>query len=107
MLLGPTWLAQSALAWVCTTAFGREVVPDVNMMPTGAIGSAGRSGQSASSPKSDVERVEAVGGLLGGRGRAAVVVGDHDPLQRGAGLGDHRRELRLGDRGDGSVCSTK
>ena len=50
MLVGPTLAAQRALAWVCTTAFGREVVPDVNMMPTGAIGSAGRSGQSASSP---------------------------------------------------------
>ena len=50
MLSAPCRLAQIALAWVWTTAFGRDVVPDVYMMPTGAIGSASRSGQSAASP---------------------------------------------------------
>ena len=44
MLSGPTRLAQIALAWVCTTALGRDVVPEVNMIPTGSIGSAGRPG---------------------------------------------------------------
>src|SRR4051812_28246058 len=42
MLRGPRRLAQIALACVCTTAFGRFVVPDVNMIPNGSIGSAGR-----------------------------------------------------------------
>src|ERR1700722_4439696 len=50
ILVGPTRAAHSALAWVCTTALGREVVPEVNTMPAGAIGSVGRCGQSASSP---------------------------------------------------------
>src|SRR6202161_705619 len=50
ILDGPTRAAHSALAWVCTTALGREVVPEVNTMPAGAIGSGGRCGQSASSP---------------------------------------------------------
>ena len=50
MLLGPTRLAQMALAWVCTTALGREVVPEVYMIPTGSIGSAGRPGKPSSSP---------------------------------------------------------
>ena len=36
--------AQSALAWVWTTALGREVVPEVYMIPAGSIGSIGRPG---------------------------------------------------------------
>ena len=44
MLFGPTGSAQIALAWVCTTALGREVVPEVYMIPTGSIGSVGRPG---------------------------------------------------------------
>src|SRR4051812_36686780 len=42
MLRGPSRLAQIAFACVCTTALGRLVVPDVNMIPNGSIGSAGR-----------------------------------------------------------------
>src|SRR5207244_2364904 len=49
---GPVRLAQIALACVCTTAFGRLVVPDVNMIPNGNIGSAGRGVQSSASPES-------------------------------------------------------
>src|SRR5262245_40951393 len=45
MLRGPRRLAQIAFAWVCTTAFGRLVVPDVNMIPNGSMGSAGRPAQ--------------------------------------------------------------
>jgi len=39
---GPVRLDQTALAWVWTTAFGRLVVPEVNMMPNGNIGSTAR-----------------------------------------------------------------
>src|SRR4051812_44280913 len=42
MLRGPRRLAQIALACVCTTALGRFVVPDVNMIPNGSIGSIAR-----------------------------------------------------------------
>ena len=56
MLSGPTRDAQITLACVCTTAFGREVVPEVNMIPTGSIGSAGRSGSAAPSPREVRER---------------------------------------------------
>ena len=65
MLRGPVRLAHTALAWVWTTALGRLVVPEVNMIPNGSIGSAGRPAQSASSANSAVERVEPVRGLLG------------------------------------------
>ena len=51
MLRGPVRLAQIALAWVCTTAFGRLVVPDVNMIPNGSIGSGVRGTQSDASAK--------------------------------------------------------
>jgi hypothetical protein len=50
MLRGPVRLAQMALAWVCTTALGLLVVPEVNMMQKGSIGSTGRPGQFAASP---------------------------------------------------------
>ena len=50
MLRGPMRLAHTALAWVCTTAFGRLVVPEVNMIPKGSIGSAGRGVQSSAAP---------------------------------------------------------
>ena len=53
MLSGATRPAHSALAWVCTTAFGREVVPDVKTIPAGSIGSAGRSGTDEAEPNSD------------------------------------------------------
>ena len=56
MLFGPTRAAQSALAWVWTTAFGREVVPEVNMTPTGSMGSEGRTGASTRSPNSESNR---------------------------------------------------
>src|SRR5437773_11145988 len=49
MLRGPVRLAQIALACVCTTALGRLVVPDVNMIPNGSIGSGARGVQSAAS----------------------------------------------------------
>ncbi len=42
MLRGPVRLAQTALACVCTTALGRLVVPEVNMIPNGSMGSIGR-----------------------------------------------------------------
>src|SRR3954467_5897677 len=51
MLRGPVRLAQIGLACVCTTAFGRLVVPDVNMIPNGSIGSGARGAKSAASPK--------------------------------------------------------
>ena len=53
MLVGLTFAAHNMLAWVCTTAFGLEVVPEVNMMPAGSNGSAGRCGASAGSPNSE------------------------------------------------------
>ena len=53
MLVGPTRAAHSALAWVCTTAFGCDVVPDVNRIPTGAIGSGVRTGASSGDPTSE------------------------------------------------------
>ncbi len=52
MLRGPMRLAQIALAWVWTTALGRLVVPDVNMMPNGSIGSMGRGVHEPGSPAS-------------------------------------------------------
>src|SRR5690606_10909747 len=55
MLSGPTRDDQITLAWVCTTAFGRDVVPEVNMIPTGSIGSAGRAGSAAPSPVSSAK----------------------------------------------------
>jgi hypothetical protein len=57
MLRGPSRLAHTALACVCTTAFGRLVVPDVNMIPNGSIGSGARPGQldgSANNEENDV-----------------------------------------------------
>ena len=48
--MAQTFPPQSAFACVHTTPFGREVVPEVYWMPTGAMGSAGRSGASAASP---------------------------------------------------------
>src|SRR6478735_3144946 len=50
MLSGPTRVDQITLACVWTTALGRDVVPEVNMIPTGSIGSAARSGKDAPSP---------------------------------------------------------
>ena len=47
--MGPVRLAQIALACVCTTAFGRLVVPEVNMIPNGSIGSGARGVQSPAS----------------------------------------------------------
>ena len=55
MFAGPLRAAQSALAWVCTTAFGRDVVPEVNMMPAGASGSGARSGSSSASAYSEAK----------------------------------------------------
>lgn len=52
MLRGPVRLAQIALACVCTTAFGRLVVPDVNMIPNGSIGSVARAVNSGAPPTS-------------------------------------------------------
>ncbi len=52
MFTGPTRPAHRALACVWTTALGREVVPEVNMIPAGSIGSAGRSGRASPSPNS-------------------------------------------------------
>ena len=46
------------------------------------------------------ERLATVGELFLGRRDARVVIGDDDPSEIGAGLGDERRELRLGDRSD-------
>ena len=81
MLRGPMRLAQTALACVCTTAFGRLVVPDVNMIPKGSIGSRRARVEVGGVAEQVVERVEPVRGLVGARGLAAVVVGDRDPLQ--------------------------
>ena len=53
MFVGFTLAAHSALAWVCTTAFGFDVVPEVKRMPAGSIGSASRTGASATSPSSE------------------------------------------------------
>src|SRR5437773_2583657 len=52
MVRGPLRLAQIAFACVCTTAFGLLVVPDVNMIPKGSIGSTVRPGHAAASPRS-------------------------------------------------------
>ena len=49
-------LAQIALAWVCTTALGLLVVPDVNMIPKGSIGSTARPVQASASTEQVVER---------------------------------------------------
>src|SRR5581483_11089011 len=49
MFDGPTRPAHSAFACVCTTAFGRDVVPDVNMIPAGSIGSGARVGAASGS----------------------------------------------------------
>jgi hypothetical protein len=57
MLSGPTREAQITFACVCTTAFGRDVVPEVNMIPTGSIGSAARSGSAAPSPTSSANAI--------------------------------------------------
>jgi hypothetical protein len=60
MLSGPTRVPHSVLACVCTTAFGRDVVPEVNMIPTGSIGSAGRgTNSSISANRSSKEMVPA------------------------------------------------
>src|SRR5690606_38586239 len=50
MLVGFTLAAHRAFAWVCTTALGFEVVPEVNRMPAGSIGSAGRPSKASGSP---------------------------------------------------------
>ncbi len=52
-------LAQIAFACVCTTAFGRLVVPDVNMMPKGSIGSASRGANVFASPNRASKRSQA------------------------------------------------
>ena len=91
--------AQTAFAWVCTTAFGRDVVPDVYMIPTGAIGSASRFGQSAASPS----RVEGHG-IRGRRWISApaitlrIVVGDDDPLEPHRVLGHDAPRIAAGSR---------
>ena len=51
MLRGPMRLAQTALAWVWTTAFGLLVVPEVNMIPNGRSGSIARPVHDAPSPR--------------------------------------------------------
>ena len=81
MLTGPLRDAQTALACVWTTAFGREVVPEVNMMPAGSIGSAGALRQRRRVAEQVGEGHEPVDRLAVGRGGAAVVLGDDDPLQ--------------------------
>ena len=53
MLAGLTFAAHSTFPWVCTTALGLDVVPEVNMIPTGRRGSGLRAGTAAASPKSD------------------------------------------------------
>ena len=99
MLRGPSRLAHTALAWVCTTALGLLVVPDVNMMPNGSSGSAGRPGHAEASPNSSSKDSRVSAGQVRARRLAGVVGGDGHPLQRRARLDDHRRELRLGDGG--------
>lgn len=46
---GPVRLAQMALACVCTTALGLLVVPEVNMIPNGSIGSTARPAHASAS----------------------------------------------------------
>jgi hypothetical protein len=70
MLSGPTREAQITFACVCTTAFGRDVVPEVNMMPTGSIGSAGRSGSAAASPTSSANAIRSAPPSNRARGEA-------------------------------------
>jgi hypothetical protein len=60
MFSGPILDDQITLPWVCTTAFGRDVVPDVNMIPTGNIGSATRVGSDEPSAK------RSANGMIGG-----------------------------------------
>jgi hypothetical protein len=49
MFSGPTRVPHSVLAWVWTTALGRDVVPEVNMTPTGSIGSGSRGTNASTS----------------------------------------------------------
>ena len=77
MLAGPMRLAQSAFAWVWTTALGREVVPDVNMMPAGAIGSAGRAGSAARRETGTTNGLNARGSVVE-KGRGRVTALEHE-----------------------------
>ena len=88
----------SALAWVHSTAFGRDVVPEVYCTLQGANGSVARRGRSALSANSDFETVAARRAL---RGRGARIMRDHrDPAQAAAMGRDQFGISRLGDRGD-------
>ena len=97
MLDGLTFAAQSTLPWVCTTALGLEVVPDVNMIPTGRSGSRLEFGDLGRVAVERGERFAAVVQLIRGRRFTRVVVGDDDPVELGARGGHHVCELRLGD----------
>src|SRR4051812_25158011 len=60
MVRGPLRLAQIAFACVCTTALGLLVVPDVNIIPKGSIGSIARPGHAVASPCSEWKVVESL-----------------------------------------------
>jgi hypothetical protein len=78
------------LAWVHKTAFGREVVPDVNCTLQGANGLGAR--------RFCVNRIEMLGRLHWLCGRLAVVVARHrNPLQRLATARHQFGKFGLGD----------
>src|ERR1700730_12459186 len=79
MLRGPVRLAQMALAWVWTTALGRLVVPDVNMIPNGSMGTGARSTQWAASPKrvSNASKPWADSSVVGGSPLLSSVTAIH------------------------------
>ena len=102
MLRGPVRLAQIALAWVCTTALGRLVVPDVNMIPNGSMGSVARPAQSPASAKSDPNASNpwAASSAVAGSPLLSSVTAIH--FSAGAAAATIVGVLRLGDRGHGA-----
>src|SRR5690606_24294490 len=64
----------SAFAWVQSTPFGREVVPDVYCTENGAIGSCGRAGRRSGSASIASNDSSAAGAYVAGAARVSVAV---------------------------------
>ena len=88
-----------ALAWVCTTALGLLVVPEVNMIPNGRIGSMGTAPLRRRHRRTGRRRRRAVRRSASVAGRRCVVV-TAIHFSAGAAVGHMVDELRLGDGGD-------
>src|SRR5581483_3325326 len=73
----------SALAWVHSTAFGRDVVPEVYCTLHGASGSAGRRGRSAESANKD-SKLSSSEVVAGTPASCAITAIQRRPLQLAA-----------------------